>query len=141
MVTTTRVLVFNLVWALKSKIKRVVSDVSGSERSSTKLLLQLPHGKSKRGLEVTTSQDLSAQRQQLRAELRHERELACLTQKEVARAMDWSPSKMLRIETGAVGISTTDLRALLSYYNVKDKRETEELVNLARAARSRKNSL
>jgi transcriptional regulator with XRE-family HTH domain len=87
---------------------------------------------------MTTSQDVLAQRRLLRAELRHERELAHLTQKEVARAMDWSPSKMLRIETGAVGISTTDLRALLIYYNVRDRQETEDLVDLARAARSRR---
>jgi hypothetical protein len=39
-----------------------------------------------------------------------------------------------------VGISTADLRALLSYYNVKDKQETERLVGLARAARTRRKS-
>jgi len=54
--------------------------------------------------------------------------------------MDWSPSKVLRIETGAVGISVTDLRALLTYYNIDDKRQIEELVNLARAARTRRGS-
>jgi hypothetical protein len=52
--------------------------------------------------------------------------------------MDWSPSKMLRIESGAIGISTTDLRALLIYYDIKDARQTEELVELARAARVRR---
>jgi len=40
------------------------------------------------------------------------------TQREVAEALDWSPSKMLRIENGSIGISTTDLRALLAYYEV-----------------------
>jgi len=54
--------------------------------------------------------------------------------------MDWSPSKMLRIETGSNGISVTDLRALLSYYNLKDKRRIEELIDLARAAKSRSSS-
>jgi hypothetical protein len=54
--------------------------------------------------------------------------------------MDWSPSKMLRIETGAIGISTTDLRALLAYYDCKDERQTEELVELARTARARRGS-
>lgn len=87
---------------------------------------------------MTTSRDVSSQR--LRTELRSKRELAHLTQKQVARAMDWSPSKMLRIESGAVGISTTDLRALLTYYDVKDQRQTEELVKLARAARARRSS-
>lgn len=87
---------------------------------------------------MTTERDLSADR--LRAELRHERDLAHRTQKEVARAMDWSPSKMLRIETGVVRISTTDLRALLSYYNIADKWQTDELIDLARRARPKRAS-
>jgi len=49
--------------------------------------------------------------------------------------MDWSASKMLRIEAGVVGISTTDLRALLACYDVRDERRTEELVNLVRSER------
>lgn len=85
-----------------------------------------------------TGRDVSVQRQRLRAALRNERRLAHLTQKEVANAMDWSPSKMLRIEAGVVSISTTDLRALLTYYDIKDKQQTEELVELARGARTRR---
>lgn len=88
---------------------------------------------------METGQDVLALR--LRAELRNERRLAHRTQKQVAQAMDWSPSKMLRIETGAVGISITDLRALLSYYNINDERQTEELVELARASRGKRSSL
>ena len=88
---------------------------------------------------MATGQDASAQRQRLRTELCNERQLVRLTQKQVACAMDWSPSKMLRIETGVVSISITDLRALLTYYNIKDKRRTEELINLARAAKTRRN--
>lgn len=88
---------------------------------------------------MTTGQDVSAQRQRLRTELRNQRQLVRLTQKQVAHAMDWSPSKMLRIETGVVSISVTDLRALLAYYNIKDKQRAEELVNLARAAKTRSN--
>jgi transcriptional regulator with XRE-family HTH domain len=87
---------------------------------------------------MTTSQDTSAQRR-LRTELRNQRQLVHLTQKQVAHAMDWSPSKMLRIETGVVSISVTDLRALLAYYNIKDKRRTEGLINLARAVKSGRN--
>ncbi len=88
---------------------------------------------------MTTSRDAPArsQRQQLPAELRNEREQAGLTQKQVARAMDWSPSKMLRIESGTVRVSTTDLRALLSYYNIADEQRTEELVDLVRVTRTR----
>jgi len=74
-------------------------------------------------------------RQKLRTELRNARKRVGLTQKEVAAAMDWSPSKMLRIEAGAVGISTNDLRALLDCYNIDDQRQTDELLNLVRGSR------
>jgi len=60
---------------------------------------------------------------------------AGLTQESVATAMDWSLSKVIRIETGAVGISTNDLTALLRLYNITDPRRTRELVSLAKAAR------
>jgi transcriptional regulator with XRE-family HTH domain len=90
---------------------------------------------------MTTGQndDVLAQRRRLRAELRDERKLAHLTQKQVAHAMDWSPSKMFRIETGSVGISVTDLRALLRYYNLEGQR-LMELIGLARATRTRRGS-
>ncbi|MBI1758050.1 MAG: helix-turn-helix transcriptional regulator [Actinobacteria bacterium] len=79
--------------------------------------------------------DSQAHLERLRAELRDARKQAGFTQKEVARAMDWSASKMLRIEAGSVGISTTDLRALLAYYAIRDQRRTEELVSLVRGNR------
>ena len=81
---------------------------------------------------MTTDEKLSARRQRLRTELRNARRKAGLTQRQVASAMDWSQSKMLRIEAGAVRITPIDLRALLECYDVKDKRRTEELVNLVR---------
>jgi hypothetical protein len=49
--------------------------------------------------------------------------------------MDWSLSKLIRIETGAVGISTNDLTALLRLYNVKDPKRVRALVAQAREAR------
>lgn len=49
--------------------------------------------------------------------------------------MDWSLSKVIRIETGAVGISTNDLRALLQLYGIDDRDQTNELIDLARASR------
>jgi transcriptional regulator with XRE-family HTH domain len=84
---------------------------------------------------MTADQRVATRRQRLRAELREARRRAGLTQKQVATAMDWSTSKMLRIEAGVVGISTTDLRALLACYDVRDERRTEELVNLVRSER------
>lgn len=59
--------------------------------------------------------DPTVQRRRLRVELRKARDTAGLKQAEVARAMEWSPSKLIRIESGQVSISTNDLRALLTY--------------------------
>jgi transcriptional regulator with XRE-family HTH domain len=77
------------------------------------------------------------QRRRLRTELRKARQDAGLTQEQVAVAMDWSLSKVIRIEAGSVGISTNDLKALLRHYQLDDPELTSELVALARAARER----
>jgi len=77
------------------------------------------------------------QRRRLRTELRKARQEVGLTQEQVADAMDWSLSKVIRIEAGTVGISTTDLKALLSHYQIGDPNLINELVALARAARER----
>jgi len=74
-------------------------------------------------------------RRRLRAELRRARQQVGLTQEAVAAAMDWSLSKIIRIETGSVGISTNDLTALLRLYQIDSAERTDELVALARAAR------
>lgn len=78
--------------------------------------------------------DPAVHRRRLRRELRNAREAAGKTQRDVAVAMDWSPSKLIRIESGAVNVSTNDLRALLSYYEV-DAERIHSLVDIARAAR------
>jgi hypothetical protein len=51
--------------------------------------------------------------------------------------MDWSLSKVIRIEKGTVSISTNDVRALLQLYDVTDERHVADLVELARAARKK----
>jgi L-rhamnose mutarotase len=51
--------------------------------------------------------------------------------------MDWSLSKIIRIENGSVGISTNDLRAVLSLYGVTTAERVSELVELARSAKER----
>lgn len=68
----------------------------------------------------------------LRAELRRARERVGLTQKAVAEALDWSTSKVIRLESGAVGISITDLKALLLHYGITDPGEVDGMVELAR---------
>ena len=51
--------------------------------------------------------------------------------------MEWSLSKVIRIEAGTVGISANDLKALLGYYKVEDADEVASLLALARAGRER----
>lgn len=82
----------------------------------------------------TSGPDPTVRKRRLRNELRKARERAGKTQRDVAQAMDWSSSKLIRIETGTVNISTNDLRALLNLYEVQADR-IGELVELARAAR------
>jgi transcriptional regulator with XRE-family HTH domain len=79
----------------------------------------------------------AVQRLRLRAELRRIRLEANQTQEQVASAMDWSLSKLIRIEKGSVGISTNDLKVLLSYYGIFDKDRVQELIALAKAAKER----
>lgn len=77
------------------------------------------------------------QRRRLRAELRRVRLEAGLTQDQVAEAMDWSLSKVIRIENGSVSISTNDLKAILQYYKVTDSDRVAELIAIGRVARER----
>jgi transcriptional regulator with XRE-family HTH domain len=77
------------------------------------------------------------QRALLTAELQRIRRNAGKTQEEVARALEWSPSKLMRIEGGNSGISITDLQALLRCYGVTEEARVEELSVLARGARAR----
>ena len=77
-------------------------------------------------------------RRRLRTELRTARLSSNLTQEQVAKAMEWSLSKMNRIEKAKSAISINDLRALLPLYGITDKGQAEELLELARAiARAR----
>jgi len=85
---------------------------------------------------MVTVQDPTVQRRRLKVELRKARDSAGLKQAEVARAMDWSPSKLIRIESGQVNISTNDLKALLSHYGVRDAALVNRLLDLARQTRS-----
>lgn len=77
------------------------------------------------------------QRRRLRGGLRQARLDSGLTQELVATEMDWSLSKVIRIENGANAISTNDLRALLSLYQIFDPGTVADLVELARSARER----
>ena len=85
---------------------------------------------------MSETQGVATTRRRLRTELRRLRESAGLHQSEVVKQLDWSISKLIRIENGAVGVSVTDVRALAAIYQV-DAERVEELVKLARVTRER----
>jgi transcriptional regulator with XRE-family HTH domain len=86
---------------------------------------------------LATSQGPTIARRRLSLALRAARDGAGQTQEHVAEALDWSVSKMIRIENGKVKATVTDVRALLDLYGVTDKSQVAELIDLARATRQK----
>jgi transcriptional regulator with XRE-family HTH domain len=76
-------------------------------------------------------------RRRVRIAVREAREAAGHTQSEVAETMEWSLSKVIRIENGDVSISPNDLRPLLAFLAVKDRAAISELLALTKIARAR----
>ncbi|NUW37041.1 helix-turn-helix domain-containing protein [Nonomuraea sp. SMC257] len=68
------------------------------------------------------------------AELRRQRDL---TQDEVAKALGWHTSKVIRIEGGRTGVTKVDLDALLRLYRTADSAVAEELHQLNKGARTK----
>lgn len=79
----------------------------------------------------------SNQRRKLKAGLQQARAAAQLTQREAAQQLDWSESKLTRVENGEVSVSVTDLRAMLQLYGVTDERMVAELSDAARGSRGK----
>lgn len=79
----------------------------------------------------------TARARRLRYELRRLREEAGLTHSEVAHRLEWSPSKLSRIETGQSRVNTGDVADLLGVYGISDETSREALIQLAREARRR----
>ncbi len=73
----------------------------------------------------------------LRSELVRLRKGRGLTQQQVAAALEWSPSKLIRVEGGGSSITKVDLDALLSEYGVTSESHRERLQALNRGARER----
>ncbi len=71
----------------------------------------------------------------LRRWLRRTRDDADASQTQVAAAMDCSPSKIIRIENGDVGVSQNDLKFLLGYYGIDDPVK-EELLAMLKATKA-----
>ncbi|AEV81412.1 DNA-binding protein [Actinoplanes sp. SE50] len=76
-------------------------------------------------------------RRRVRLAIREARERADLTQLHVAEAMEWSLSKVIRIENGDVSISPNDLRPLLSLLGIRDRAEVTALLADTRIARAK----
>lgn len=79
--------------------------------------------------------DPSLQRRMLARNLRKGRGAAGLTQREAADRLEWSLSKLIRIESGAQGISVTDLKATLELYGLTDPDQVAMLAEAARGSR------
>lgn len=76
-------------------------------------------------------------RRLLSSELRRLRDRVGLTIEDVAARLEWSDSKVSRLETAQwKRLSATDLRALLAVYGLP-RAETDRLLDMARAARQR----
>jgi len=84
---------------------------------------------------VATDQGPVVQSALLCGELVRLRKASGLTQKQVATALDWSPSKLIRMEGGRSSISQVDLDALLGRYNVTSGSHRERLHALNRGAK------
>jgi transcriptional regulator with XRE-family HTH domain len=86
---------------------------------------------------MTAAPNATIGRRKLRAALRRAREDSGHTQEQAARAMEWSLSKLIRIEAGIVGLSTVDCKALLDLYDVDDAEQVQYLIELARVSRKK----
>lgn len=84
---------------------------------------------------MPTAVDPSLNRRKLRLALKSARDKRGLTQREAAEALEWSLSKLIRIEAGSVSLSVTDLRAMLLEYGVE---APEVIADLEEAARGSK---
>jgi transcriptional regulator with XRE-family HTH domain len=86
---------------------------------------------------MTSPESPAGARRRVRLVLRAARESLGLTQAHVAEEMEWSTSKVIRIESGEVSISQYDLRPLLALLGITDKAEVDRLIQDAKSARRR----
>jgi transcriptional regulator with XRE-family HTH domain len=73
----------------------------------------------------------------LRGELVRLRKDRGLTQQQVAGQLEWSPSKLIRVEGGNSSITKVDLDALLTQYGVTSESQRERLQALNKGAKER----
>ncbi|MEU5428249.1 helix-turn-helix transcriptional regulator [Streptomyces olivoreticuli] len=73
----------------------------------------------------------------LGSDLRQLRRKVNLTADQVAAELDFSQSKISRIENGEVRVSRTDLKAMLALYGVTDEAQVAAFIEAAKDARTR----
>ncbi len=78
----------------------------------------------------------TARRRRLSIELKKLREKSALTCAQVGQALDWSGSKVNRMETGSGRVQPSDVDALCRFYGTSDELR-EFLKSLAREAKTR----
>ena|ERR1700733_3714672 len=86
---------------------------------------------------MATDQGPVVQSALLRAELIRLRKDSGLTQEQVAQNLDWSPSKLIRVEGGRSSVTKVDLDALLTQYGITSESHRERLQALNRGSRER----
>lgn len=77
----------------------------------------------------------AAMRLQLRLALKKRRQDAALTQRDVSTNFEWSPSKIIRIESGEVSVGLIDLRAMLQFYRVTEDDVIKQMEEWARGSK------
>ena len=79
-------------------------------------------------LGMVTGDSPAGARRRVRLAIREARDAQHLTQAQVAEEMEWSLSKVMRIESGEVTITPNDLRPLLAFLRVTDQTVIDRLV-------------
>jgi transcriptional regulator with XRE-family HTH domain len=85
---------------------------------------------------MASDQGPAVQSAVLRGELVRLRKDRGLTQEQVADTLEWSPSKLIRVEGGRSSITKVDLDALLQQYGVTSEGQRERLHNLREGSRA-----
>ncbi|MGW1880101.1 helix-turn-helix domain-containing protein [Streptomyces sp. NPDC001975] len=83
---------------------------------------------------MTVAENPMYSRQRLAQRLRKGREDAGFTQQQVAEEFTWSPSKVIRIESGSKPVNVADAMVLMAHYRIIGE-EADRLTELAKAAR------
>lgn len=86
-------------------------------------------------MHVAVDQGPVVQSAMLRSELIRLRKESGLTHEEVVSELEWSPSKLIRIEGGRSSLTSADLDALLIRYGISSEDTRERLQTLNRGAR------